>query len=177
LKSPHTSITWWVLLFLIALLGAALIWCYPAALPFLARVSVRIKPDAGGRFVGIVLLSVVIGHLCIYFAMRGIHKLFDIVKGQAIDLWPQALVGILEAVLYIIALVMARHDFIAFWVAIKTAGGWVAWSGSHEKTPLADEATLNKARRRFYAFLIGNGFAMMAALTTFGLLKLFALKF
>jgi hypothetical protein len=171
---PHESITWYVLLALILTLGVVFVWPCHASLGFLSGVSARIKPDAGGRLVGIVLISAVLGHFSIYWAMRGIYKLFDItIKREAspTDLWPPAILGIVEGLLYVIALVMVKPEFIGFWVAIKTAGGWVAWSGSSE-----DAEGENRARRRFYAFLIGNAVMLMGATTTYGLLKLFALN-
>lgn len=173
MKEPHKSIAWYLVLAAILSMGGFLIWVWPSALGFLSRVSVRVRPDAGGRFLGIILFSTVLNHLAIYWAIRGIHSLFDLrTVASPTDLWPPAILGILESSLYVVALVMAKPEFIGFWIALKTAGGWIAWSGSSKRDP----GERNRARRRFYGFLVGNGLTLIAVLMTFGVLKLFALK-
>lgn len=168
---PHKSAPWYGFLTVNLFVGAILVWAHPSALGFLARASARIKPDACGRFVGIVLISVVPSHFLIYWALSCIHRLFGIDASKDKNRWPPVILGTLEGILYLIALVTAKADFIGFWVVVKTAGGWVRWSGS----PTQDQDALDEARRRFYGFLVGNALTIIAALVIFGTLKLFVL--
>ena len=171
-KPPHKSALWYVLLFVILIVGAILVSKNPSSLGFLAHASTRIKPDAYGRLIGILLISLVLSHFLIYWALSWIHRLFGIVPSvDATDRWPPVVLGALEGILYVIALVTGKLEFIGFWVVVKTAGGWVRWSGSSKQ----DQAALNEARRRFYGFLVGNALTIIVALLTFATLKLFVL--
>lgn len=112
--------------------------------------------------------------------MRAIRKIFGISgEWSTRDLWPPAILGFLENPLYVVALVVGKADFIAFWLALKTAGGWSAWSGEATFKVQGTERPVeerNRARRRFYAFLFGNALSIVAALGSYAALKLWVLK-
>jgi hypothetical protein len=182
MERPHESAFWYVLLFVTLACGVLLVTFGGHCFSFVPQLSSRVRSGSGGTLVGAMLISAAVAHLVIYWLMRGVHSLFDIAgDANAVDLWPPAILGVLESSLYTVSLVVGRADFIAFWVAVKTAGGWVAWSGSVEQEgsqgqPAAHRGEPNKARRRFYSFLIGNSLVIISALVTYGALKMWALR-
>lgn len=46
-----------------------------------------------------------------------------------------ATIGVVERFLYVAALLSSLPDFIGVWLALKVAGGWQGWSGTHLGVP------------------------------------------
>ncbi len=46
---------------------------------------------------------------------------------QRRNLWPPALLGVCEAVLYPTAFIVGHTDFIGLWLLLKVAGQWPRW--------------------------------------------------
>ena len=179
-KPPHRSLGWVIFLTLTILVSVGFLRLPCELCETLPRITCRIKTGAGGAFIGILALGTVIAHAAIYGAMRVIHKLFGIAgEWSTTDLWPPAILGFIENPLYVVALVVDKPEFIAFWIVLKTAGGWSAWSGEAAFKARETERPVeerNRARRRFHAFLYGNALSIVAALASYAAPRLWVLK-
>lgn len=65
------------------------------------------------------------------------------------------LIGMIERVLYVTALLNQHAEFIGFWLALKVAGQWKRWT--------ADYNGAVDGRVYFNVFLIGNGLSVAYA--------------
>jgi hypothetical protein len=77
-----------------------------------------------------------------------------------------ALVGLLERLLYIIALLAKSPEFIGVWLALKVAGGWSGWSGKREyKWDDNGKEILGyvPGRQEFNLFLVGTALSLIFA--------------
>jgi hypothetical protein len=79
--------------------------------------------------------------------------------------WHPRLVGIIERLLYVIALEVDCCEFLGFWLAIKVAGQWSRWTEGHEGV---------SGREFFNTFLIGNGVSILFAITGFKMVQWWA---
>lgn len=81
-----------------------------------------------------------------------------------------AVVGLIERVLYFVALQADAPEFVGIWLALKVAGGWDAWAKGR-KVPSDDERQSGqkqvevKGRHEFNTFLIGSGQSVLFAAT------------
>jgi hypothetical protein len=79
--------------------------------------------------------------------------------------WHPRLVGILERLLYVVALQTETGEFIGFWLAIKVAGQWSLWTVGDGDV---------SGREFFNTFLIGNGLSILFAVVGFKMITWWA---
>jgi len=78
-------------------------------------------------------------------------------SGIDLDYLP-AVVGVLERILYVIAILAEAPEFIGVWLAIKTAGSWKGWSEGRDY-PSGDgteKKIVIPGRQEFNLFLVGS---------------------
>lgn len=144
-KITSLPLWWWLFIGLILLLGISL-----AAIPihfpdWITRVIPKVKPEKFHLFLAIFVLSIPINHILSYRLGRFLSSIFKL-KSWATreNLFPPAIIGLFESVMYPLFLLIEKPEFIGGWLALKVAGGWKQWQEDAE------------ARRRFFKFLIGN---------------------
>ena len=158
---------WWGILTLMAAGGTLLICVDPSPPTWAAQVSARVKPDAWWRLIGIYLLAVPFSHLAVALPLRGTHRLFKLRSTPGPEnLWPPALLGACEAVLYPTALLLGHAEFLAIWLGLKVAGQWSRW-GIGDK----GDNDAHEGRRRYLQFLIGSALALMCGVATYAAMK------
>ena len=116
--------------------------------------------------IGIILLMMMISHLIVHPVLYFLKLLFNLKSEKEFkpaNRWPPVLVGFCESVMYPIAFLIGRYEFIGVWLAVKVAGGWDSWR------------TGNEGRNRFQMFLIGNALSISLGFLTFVLISVFAL--
>lgn len=145
--------------------GMLLIWNGPSLPPGMLS---QVRPEGLWRLLGILIMAGVLTHYLIFAVLMGIDRLFklDARSRQLENLWPPALLGLCESVLYPGAWIAGRADFIAVWLALKVAGEWQRWGTQGE-----DLDKLDEGRRRYTKFLIGNALMIAAGAITFEVLK------
>ena len=155
---------WYAFLTVLALVGAVLLNLRLSVPTEMRHVLGHSLPRIWSHFLGAACLGVVAHHLVVFSAARIAGGLLKIDSDfTPTDRLAPALTGLCEAVLYPAALFLGKPEFIGVWLAIKVAGQWVRWSG----TPTGAEAsvaTLNRGRRLFNRFLIGNAISVLAGL-------------
>ena len=173
---------WYVGLFLLTAAGLLLILFNPQLSRYgLGKLSGRVKPDAWAMFGGILILSVVFSHIVVFTVSRLLILPLRLnMKQTHADMLSPAFLGISESVMYPMALFFGKPEFIGVWLAIKVAGNWVAWKGDDVVQPSTEGAPsmeqINKGRRRFNAFLVGNSLMVMLGIATWGALKIWVLR-
>jgi len=127
-------------------------------------------------FFGTLLVSIGVTHILTFFPVQVVDVLFDL-AGESLreDLWPPTLVGILEGLMYPIAIAVGYGQFIGIWLAVKVAGQWVRW-GTETPTGSAKVLQAKKGRRRFNKFLIGNALRIILAVITYSILRATVLR-
>jgi hypothetical protein len=102
------------------------------------------------------LFAIVVGALCTKWVVDTLWS--PLLKKGSPARWSfrytGSLVGIVERTLYLASLQFAYPEFIAIWLAMKTAGQWKEWEVGN------DQAT---GRAFFNFFLIGTGFSLAYA--------------
>ena len=166
---------WYILLVVLLVAGVILACANPPLASWLYAFSSKVRPDSWSRFLGILLISVPITHLVVFFSVRGMDVLFGL-RGEATvrDLWPATLVGLAEGILYPFAIMAGFAEFIGLWLAVKVAGQWVRW-GAEFPGPSPDHPRLRthqimeakRGRRRFNKFLVGNALRIILGGLTF----------
>ena len=77
--------------------------------------------------------------------------------------------GAIERVLYIGAILLGHPEFIAFWIGLKAAGSWKAWT---EGVSLSRrKSVIISGRSIFGLFIIGSAISLMHAIGGFILIK------
>ena len=168
---------WWWYAFLaaLAIVGIALI-CANPLIPWLRGFSSLVKPDSWAVLIGILLVAIGVTHVLTFFPVQGIDVLFDLAgESGREDLWPPTLVGVMEGLMYPVAIAVGSGEFIGIWLAVKVAGQWVRW-GTETPTGRARVLQAKKGRRRFNKFLIGNALRIVLAVITYGLLRATVLR-
>ena len=169
---------WWYLFLFLALAGGALLLYLNPSVPFcVAKVTPKVRSDAWSTLLAIYLLSIVFSHVVIFWALRLTKYLF-VLDGplQRKNLWPPALLGVCEGILYPTALLVGHAEFIGFWLLLKVAGQWPRWGLYASQEKRTDDDTLHEGRRRYYQFLIGNALAVLAGVGTYASMKILALR-
>jgi len=193
--------SWNVFVFLVLVVGLILWWSNPLFGNWIEAFCERVRPDAWGRLIGILLVSMGITHYLAFYLSRALGCLLElpeIQRHEEANLLSPAILGLCESIMYPTALVMQKAEFIGVWLALKVAGQWVRWGG--ELAPASPPSTAepesangangggkkaggdeaiakaNEGRRRFNRFLIGNALQVMAAVLTYGVLKAWALR-
>lgn len=157
----------WNISLIFLLLIALLLISFNFRIPLLISLTNLVQEDKWPRFLGIYILSIVIGHWIVSYLIEFVDKRIGLEGERSIeDLWSAAFLGISEGIMYPAALIANQPDFIGLWLAIKVAGQWVAWRGEDRPSnSLGEEA--KKGRRRFNRFLIGNAIRIILAGLTF----------
>jgi hypothetical protein len=174
---PKLPKLWYVVLAITFIAGVVLLCCQPIVPSVVQQLSSKVKPDAWSVLIGIYLVSVVVTNLILFKAMRWLHILFDLHGSDSLaDIWASTFVGLCENVMYPTALLVDKSEFIGLWLALKTAAGWVRWTGAGTGEHNNDMAGRNEARRHFNRFLVGNALSIMAAIVTYGSMKMWVLS-
>jgi len=175
-KNECLPLWWYLFLACVLAVGIAFLACHCTLPPLVARLSSRVKPDGWCSLLGIMLLSIVLSHIVVSLSLRFTWRLFDL-EGpiRRINLWPPALVGLLESVLYPVALLTKHTDFIGLWMLLKVAGQWPRWGLEAKGQNEERVKKLDEGRRRYSNFLIGNALNLLVALVAYGFLKMFVL--
>jgi len=171
---------WWYLtLAALLLFGVFLICNNPQVPNWLLPLSLDIRGDAWSLLAGLLLVTSVLGHAIVFVAVRIMDELFGLSGESSVhDLWPATLVGIVEGLLYPIAILAGQPAFIGLWLGVKVAGQWGRW-GTEFPPPSAEHAQLRrdriieakKGRRRFNKFLVGNALRILLGGLTFLILQ------
>jgi len=117
------------------------------------------------QLISIIMLMMMISHLVIHFFMHIVRRLFDLTEEdeyKKINQWPPILVGFCESILYPVAFIIGKPEFIGIWLAIKVAGSWDKWKGEKRES-----------RNQFQKFLIGNALSIIFGFLTYALIKIF----
>lgn len=167
---------WWhCVLALVEIAGVYLIWAKPHMPAEMAKISVRVRPEAWSLFLGIVLVSVAATNVVISAAHARVKRLFGLeITDHLKNLWPPAIMGVCESIMYPMALFFGKLEFIGVWLAIKVAGQWSRWNPVPQGGSASEENVerSNEGRRRYAAFLVGNALSIMAACITWAALKM-----
>lgn len=169
---------WWYLFLLLAIAGGVLLLCLNPSVPLcVTKVTRKVRSDAWSTLLAIYLLSIVVSHVAIFYALCLTKYLF-VLDGplQRKNLWPPALLGVCEGVLYPTALLVGHAEFIGFWLLLKVAGQWPRWGLDATRVKCTDDDILHEGRRRYYQFLIGNALAVLAGVATYVSMKILALQ-
>lgn len=159
------GVLWW--LFHLVLLGAGLwsVLCPMQYADWITRAIPMIDPSKFHLFIGILLLAVPTSHFIGHSAAYRLSVLFKLDPWATREnLYPPALIGVIEAVIFPLFLLMGKPEFTGAWVLLKVAGGWKGWQDNPE------------SRRRFYKFLIGNVVVILIGGITFLFIRSFAYK-
>lgn len=78
--------------------------------------------------------------------------------------WLVALVGVIERVLFVLALYIGKPEFIGLWLTLKIASQWTQWG--LDNVALGPTATV-PGRAVFQVFLVGNAFSMLFSFAAF----------
>ena len=159
---------WYLFLTLVLLVGVALVWINPRMPTSVATLSRLIRPESWSRIVGILLIAVPTTHIVVFSALLLANWLFETdISPVRRDLWPPALVGLLESIMYPTALLLNAKEYIGLWLLLKVAGQWPRWGLQSN----ADNAALNAGRRRYFLFLIGSALQVILGLLTYAVAK------
>jgi hypothetical protein len=82
------------------------------------------------------------------------------------------IVGALERVLYISALLGGVREFVGLWLALKVVGGWKGWSEDRVLKAEGGGEVKVHPRNTVNVFLIGNGLSLMNAAAATDLIRL-----
>lgn len=150
---------WWI--FISALLVVAiLLLSVPISSPeWLARMIPKVQPPHVHILFAIFLLASCVNHILSHWLSLSLSKLYKLdpcTKRE--NLYPPAIIGLLESMMYPIFFLADKPEYIGAWVALKVAGGWKKWQDTDE------------GRRRFNKFLIGNAFTVAVAFVTYGII-------
>lgn len=161
----------WLLVVLGLIILGFLLWRYFSAAPgWMLRAAPIIPANRWGRLLGLYAFIIVVTHLIIYYSLLCVRLLFDLIPKKemsAKNIWPPILVGFCESILYPTSFLVGKPEFIAIWLALKTAGQWKLWQEGHKD--------LYEGRRYFQMFLIGNALSVAFGLLAFGLIRAFVL--
>ncbi len=174
---PMLPIWWYLFLFLALAGGGLLLYLNPSVPDCVAKVTPKVPLDAWSTLLAIYLLSVVFSHVAIFLALLLTRYLF-VLNGplQRRNLWPPALLGVCEGVLYPTAFLVGHAEFIGFWLLLKVAGQWPRWGLDASQEKRLDDDALHEGRRRYYQFLIGNALAVLAGVGTYASMKIWVLR-
>jgi hypothetical protein len=118
-KRPWKLPWWWnLILALMLAVGVVLIWKNWQVPQYLQRLSSRVQGDSWWRLFGIWLVSAPITHWIISRLLRWMSKLFvledqDNEEQDAVaNLWSPALLGISETIMYPLAILKGKPEFI-----------------------------------------------------------------
>lgn len=79
-----------------------------------------------------------------------------------------AIVGMIERVLYVAAILAGAPEFIGVWLAIKVAGGWKGWSETRQYkwSDSSGQVCVGEVpgRQEYNLFLVGSGLSILFAL-------------
>jgi len=124
-------------------------------------------------FIGILLIAIPVSYWVIRLCMIGVEKAFyGKVTTTRRDLWPPALVGSLEGLMYPVAFLVDETGLVGVWLVIKTAGQWAPNFGVNITTRREEMYS----HRSFDRFLIGNALRIIFSVATFVAMKVFVLE-
>jgi hypothetical protein len=103
--------------------------------------------------------ALVAGRLLIPRVVKNMYELVDpgFEKKRAQYKWQPKIIGVIEAVLYILVLLGGHAEFIGFWVALKVSVPYIGWKGRETD----DEKEIQKRRSLFINSLYGNGLSIL----------------
>jgi hypothetical protein len=167
---------WWYLALSVILFGGVVLFFKNPQVPFwVTKVTDRVRPDGWSMLFAIYLLSMVFSHFVVFSSLLVTKHLFVLASPtfRRRNLWPPALLGLLESVLYPTAFLIGRTDFIGLWLLLKVAGQWPRWT--RETSTAEDGDAVDEGRRRYYQFLIGNALSVGLAAVSYAVMKMLVL--
>ena len=100
-------------------------------------------------------------------------RMYDLVdpndERQSLQKWQPPLIGVIERVLYVVALLAGHGGFIGLWVGLKVGIPYIRWS---EK----DENNLDLGRALFMNSLYGNALSILYAVVGYHIIQLLATR-
>ncbi len=148
------------------------------------------------RLCGVYLMAIPATHLTIYVILAGVRRLFALrpLDQNPQHLWPPALIGVAEAIMYPTAFLVGKPEFAGLWIAFKVAGQWGWWTverapegilhtgkldesheGKNAPTAVGLEES-HEGRRRYYQSLLGNALSLWCGGATYLAILLLASK-
>ncbi len=175
LDKATLPVWWYLILAVTGVVGLVLLFTDVAAPAWLIKVTAKVRPDKWPTFVAIYLLSIVFSHFAVFCSLlltRWLFVLTSPTSGRR-NLWPPALLGVLESILYPTAFIIGHTDFIGLWLLLKVAGQWPRWTREIKATDDVDAP--DEGRRRYYQFLIGNALNVILAAASYAIIKILVL--
>lgn len=154
---------WKLTLLILIVVGMLLLYFGGPDLPLLAVITPQNLHIDWSRLLGVYLVAAPATHFIIAFVLSHTSILF-VLDGSNLRqrMWPPALIGFLEAIMYPTAFLIGHPEFIGLWMALKVAGQWGWWTVTNE-----DEEKVHQGRRRYYQSLIGNALSVLCGATTY----------
>jgi hypothetical protein len=112
--------------------------------------------EIGAYYLAVYVLAILIGQVTIGPIVRLLIRRYLGPDREITQRGLARLIGALEQVLYISAILFGRSEFIGVWLILKVAGEWRP--GAREGQPVA----VGQARE-YTIFLFGNGLAVVLA--------------
>ena len=157
---------WWLTQTLVLIIGIILV-IVPILFPEWITRSISIIPKEKFHiFIGIFLIAIPLNHIISHsfaFILSNIFKLTPRPWTIRENIYPPAIIGFFETVMYPTFLLWEKPELIGGWLLLKVAGGWKQWQAEDE------------SRRRFYKFLIGNLITIWFSVLIYGAILSFVL--
>jgi hypothetical protein len=136
---------WWLFIVFTFLVGICLITNTIYFPDWITRLIPMVKNNKFHLFLGIFVIALPISHIFSHIVSLFLSSIFKLKPWTTREnLFPPAIIGLFESVMYPIFFLLGKPEYIGAWLALKVAGSWKQWQEDAE------------ARRRFYKFLIGN---------------------
>ena len=163
---------WHASLAAMCLIGAALLFASYG--PMLAKFHIFLFNPI--RLIAIFLISSPLTHWGASSILRWTSKLFELqpFNQMAKNLWPPALIGILELIMFPTALLANHPEIIGGWLVLKYAPQWARWNvdPKNEKNSKDADEKIHEGRRRYYNSLVGSALMLSFGFAIFLALKL-----
>ena len=172
-KQKRLPLNWYLFLIISFIGGILLLIDSPKGPQWITYLDDKLNSSTFFKIVGIFLISVPLTHILIFLLLQYIRdRLFKINADYILrNLWPPVLLGVCEAVMCPIALLMGHPNFIGAWLLFKVASQWSRWGQDFYKGDKKGKKT-DENRRRYIHFLIGNALSLIFGVTTYGILKI-----
>lgn len=158
----------WYATLAVSFISGMLVWIFDPGVPAnfhqsLSKFAPAIRPEKWFQVLGVFAWTTVASHFIVIRVQRGLRKAFQLdvsSLSNPIAHRPSTLIGILESVMFPVAFLIGKSEFIGLWLTLKVAIGWKEWSDLG-----------HPGRSRFYLFLIGTALVIGFAFLTYGLVR------
>jgi hypothetical protein len=150
------GLIWWLFHTLCLAVGILLLLSSIDFPEWLMRPFGMIPHSKFHLLLGIFLVTIPLSHIVNHALAYNLSVVFKLNPWASREnIYPPALIGVFESVMYPILLISNKPEFVGAWLALKVAGGWKGWQHNAE------------SRRRFFKFLIGNLVTIILASITY----------